>query len=339
MKTIRNIVLTALLLAVAIMITPPPAAAQNNYTDATGGFMKEQAIAASAARVASFTSAIIDVGAYAGGEILIDATAKTGTSPTLDFVFKSCSTTSAATCRTHSTLAQITDTGYYRLPVSGFGRYVELVGTLGGSDTPGYTYSIVGVFKPYPNTTSVPATTAQGTAAGDAGYWPVKVTNGTQSLPTGDALARSIFVKPGDGTTSIAVKAASTASAATDPALVVVGSPNGGDPCSNPSVAKASIAFNIPTATTTSLVAVSASTQVYVCGFAATLGASTTVSLESGTSTACTGTRALTGVFTPATGGYVHIAFPLGPAQAADGVCAVTTGTGGANGVLSYVQR
>ena len=54
----------------------------------------------------------------------------------------------------------------------------------------------------------------------------VNVTNGTQSQPTGDAAARSLFVEPGDGTRTITVKAASTAAAAADTAEVVALSPN-----------------------------------------------------------------------------------------------------------------
>lgn len=54
----------------------------------------------------------------------------------------------------------------------------------------------------------------------------VKVTDGTNFQPTGDAAARAIFVKNTDGTNTGAVKAASTAAATTDPAQVVAVSPN-----------------------------------------------------------------------------------------------------------------
>lgn len=43
-------------------------------------------------------------------------------------------------------------------------------------------------------------TSTQGTAAALASGWPVKVTDGTNTLPTGDAAARKIFVQPTDGT-------------------------------------------------------------------------------------------------------------------------------------------
>jgi hypothetical protein len=63
------------------------------------------------------------------------------------------------------------------------------------------------------------------------------ITDGTQKTkvvdasgnvqPSGDALARSLFVKPGDGTTTIKVVPASTDVAASDPSLAVQLSPNG----------------------------------------------------------------------------------------------------------------
>lgn len=69
-------------------------------------------------------------------------------------------------------------------------------------------------------------TSNQGTAAGLGSAWPTKITDGTNTLPTGDAAARAIFEKVTDGTNTMAVKAASTAAAATDPAAVVSLSPN-----------------------------------------------------------------------------------------------------------------
>lgn len=93
---------------------------------------------------------------------------------------------------------------------------------------------------------------AQGTAAALTGYWPVRHTDGTNTLPTmdaaaragffkktdgtntepsGDAVARSIFQQIADGTTGpVAVKAASATPAGTDKALVVSLSPNSASP-------------------------------------------------------------------------------------------------------------
>jgi len=69
-------------------------------------------------------------------------------------------------------------------------------------------------------------TVAQGTAASLSGYWPVRVTDGTNTMPTMDVVGRAGFQKITDGTNTAAVKAASTAAVATDPALVVAISPN-----------------------------------------------------------------------------------------------------------------
>lgn len=69
-------------------------------------------------------------------------------------------------------------------------------------------------------------TANQGTAAALAGRWPVIVTDGTNTMPTGDVVGRAIFEKITDGTNTAAVKAASTAAVAADPALVVAISPN-----------------------------------------------------------------------------------------------------------------
>lgn len=69
-------------------------------------------------------------------------------------------------------------------------------------------------------------TSNQGTANSAANRWPVTVSDGTNSMPTGDAVARALFTKTTDGTNTAAVKAASTAAAAADPALVVSVSPN-----------------------------------------------------------------------------------------------------------------
>jgi len=88
----------------------------------------------------------------------------------------------------------------------------------------------------------------QGTAAALSGAWPVKHTDGTNTMPTmdvasraafvkqtdgtnvmptGDVVARSVFHQISDGTTGpVAVKGASTIPVATDKALVVVLSPN-----------------------------------------------------------------------------------------------------------------
>jgi hypothetical protein len=54
----------------------------------------------------------------------------------------------------------------------------------------------------------------------------VRLTDGTNTMPTGDAASRGVYNRITDGTNTAAVKAASTAAAGTDPALVVSVSPN-----------------------------------------------------------------------------------------------------------------
>lgn len=69
-------------------------------------------------------------------------------------------------------------------------------------------------------------TAAQGAAAALGSAWPIKLTDGTNTMPTMDVAARAGFHKLTDGTNTAAVKAATTAAAAADPSLVVALSPN-----------------------------------------------------------------------------------------------------------------
>lgn len=121
------------------------------------------------------------------------------------------------------------------------------------------------------------------------------------------------------------------------------------DPCMNPGVLKQSVPINITTATTTSLVAASGTTAVYVCSYSMTLNSivttATTAQLEYGTGGSCTGTNALTGLY--GAGGItagVPIPIvqpsPLKATPAANGVCLVSAGaTVNIQGVLTYVQQ
>jgi hypothetical protein len=97
-------------------------------------------------------------------------------------------------------------------------------------------------------TSSDVVTAVQGTAAALAGYWPVRITDGTNTMPTADTVARSSFHRITDATNTAAVKAASTAAVASDPALVVAISPNNTITTSNASVGTNNAA--IPTSST-----------------------------------------------------------------------------------------
>jgi hypothetical protein len=112
------------------------------------------------------------------------------------------------------------------------------------------------------------------------------------------------------------------------------------DPCFTS--AKSSVSVAITTATTTQLVALAAGKSVYVCGFTASFGATTTAQFEYGTGATCgTGTTVLTGTFTPGTGVVLSLATDGTEfsAPAGNALCAVSTGTGGIQGVLTYVQQ
>ena len=93
-----------------------------------------------------------------------------------------------------------------------------------------------------PTAANLNATVTGTVAATQSGTWNVTNVSGTVSLPTGASTAAnqttlgSQTTKINDGTNTAAVKPASTAAVATDPALVVAISPNNSLTVSNPSV-------------------------------------------------------------------------------------------------------
>ena len=129
--------------------------------------------------------------------------------------------------------------------------------------------------------------------------------------------------------------------AVTSGAVSIVSS--GSDPCANPSVPKSSVVINISTATTTQLVAVSSTKAIYACSFAATVaGTAPTMLFEYGTSSACTGTNALSGTLAITTGSYVILGWggTIFTAPATNGLCLVSGGTlPSVQGTLTYVQQ
>jgi len=111
------------------------------------------------------------------------------------------------------------------------------------------------------------------------------------------------------------------------------------DPCASPFVAKQSVQLNITTATTTALVAVSGTTQVYSCGLdisALDTVAANTVQLEYGTGAACaaavvaltpvynTGVQAAGAIPFQKTLGFSLSSF-VKPTPPANGVCILST--------------
>ena len=132
-----------------LLMLPALAHAQIGYIDATSGFLKENTFVASGAQTASGASAIIDAGAYQSGILTVAVTAVSGTNPTLDVNFQTCTANSAATCVPMQSVSQFTAIGSQLLQVSGFGRYVRVIWTIGGTATPTFTFSVYGAFKPY----------------------------------------------------------------------------------------------------------------------------------------------------------------------------------------------
>lgn len=123
------------------------------------------------------------------------------------------------------------------------------------------------------------------------------------------------------------------------------------DPCMSSNVAKSSVAINITTATTTSLVAISGTTTIYVCGFSMSISqvitTANTIAFVTGTGATCgTGTVSQTGAY--GTGGITAAApivvsaagSTLFKSLAGDRLCATTTiGASAAFvGLLTYVQ-
>lgn len=123
------------------------------------------------------------------------------------------------------------------------------------------------------------------------------------------------------------------------------------DPCGSWGVVKKSVAINVAaTATTTSIVAVSGATAVFVCGFniEVTAGTTPTFQFEYGTGATCgTGTTVLSGAYLgeATTLGLSDFLYGGGEmtimqAPASNGVCIVTGGTTPSIvGVVTYVQQ
>ena len=86
------------------------------------------------------------------------------------------------------------------------------------------------------------ATVTQGAGSGAAAtFWYTRNTDGTNTQPTMDTAARSGFQRITDGTNTAAVKAASTAVVASDPAVAVSLSPNSALPTGDNTIGRTKI--------------------------------------------------------------------------------------------------
>jgi len=92
-------------------------------------------------------SASKDLGTYAEAEGFARVTAKAGTSPTLDIKFQG-SHDGTNFADLGDAFTQITTEGtYVKKLAANFGKFVRAVATIGGSDTPTFTFSLQVVAK------------------------------------------------------------------------------------------------------------------------------------------------------------------------------------------------
>lgn len=150
-----------------------------------------------------------------------------------------------------------------------------------------------------------------------------------------------------DGTNvqPITIKAASTAPVATDKAAVTTQSPNGGNPCQNPTATLNSVSGATSGTASVQLVALSGSTKIYVCSatVVSVSGTAPTFRLTYGTGTACaTGTGSIIPSFATATtaGTLYQFATPVGVTPAGNALCYLDAGTTPVqNYAITYVQQ
>lgn len=106
----------------------------SNITDVT--------LAASAARTATGNGSAVALGDLGTVRLLLDVTAASGTTPTLDVTVET-SYDGSTGWTSLGTFAQKTAAGTQRKSFSGCDRYVRATWTIGGT-TPSFTFSIAG---------------------------------------------------------------------------------------------------------------------------------------------------------------------------------------------------
>lgn len=105
-----------------------------------GLVVSPQTLLASAARTTSSTSSAFKIKGSNSIRVYVDVTAKTGTNPTLDIDIETSPDNS--NWYTAVTMTQITDTGQFTDTATIIGPYVRVKYAFGGSDTPGFTFSV-----------------------------------------------------------------------------------------------------------------------------------------------------------------------------------------------------
>ena len=112
------------------------------YSTKSGRWANTQALvlAASAARTATGNGSAVEIGDKAVARLLLDVTARTGTTPTLDVTIQT--SYDGTTWRNAGTFTQATAVGQQRGSFM-LDRYVRAAWTIGGT-TPNFTFSIAG---------------------------------------------------------------------------------------------------------------------------------------------------------------------------------------------------
>lgn len=100
-------------------------------------------LAPSAARNAAFEGGALELGDRQTLRLLLNVTAASGTSPTLDVTVKTRRDASDA-WRTVAAFAQATGVGSERKCFSGLDREVKVDAAIGGTNTPSFTWSVTG---------------------------------------------------------------------------------------------------------------------------------------------------------------------------------------------------
>jgi hypothetical protein len=125
-------------------------------------------------------------------------------------------------------------TGHVKIEDGGNSITVDNGGTFAVQAAQSGTWSVTAT-QATPANLQVTATPALGSIAT---RWYSQITDGTNTMPTGDAAGRGIYNRVTDGTNTATVKAASTAAVAADTALVVSLSPNSSIPTGSNAIGK-----------------------------------------------------------------------------------------------------
>jgi hypothetical protein len=149
-------------------------------------------------------------------------------------------------------------------------------------------------------------------------------------------IGNAAYHKVTDGTNTSAVKAASTAAVATDPALVVAMSPN------NVPVATAQALLNDSVSTALQIVALSGSTKIYVTSFSIVASVAENVKFVTGTGSNCaTGQTDMTSNMAFSANGGIARGGGMGPVlvvPAGQALCVLASTTGPTAVDVSYAQ-